>query len=234
MLVSSLDPRPTASAMGIQKSLPTDGFFTPVDYYGAFSPNEDWTECWSLISSMGVLSTGEGPINGECDNYANVNGSITYQGTDLCAMVLANGQYMFTCGDDLGFYDLDVPTDENCEITLYGFASGFSPFKTVLSADDEVTFHINMTRAETGSKVMDLFYETEQGTSNPAYTRIWGTVKWGETDLCAMVLANGQNMFSCGADLGTFDLEVPLDSNGQITLYGFASGFAPSKTVLTP
>jgi hypothetical protein len=31
-----------------------------------------------------------------------------------------------------------------------------------------------------------------------------------------------------------FDLEVPLDGNGQITLYGFVSGFAPFKWVFTP
>jgi hypothetical protein len=233
MVVSSLDPRPTAAAMGVQKALPTDGFFTPVDYYGAFSPNDDWTACWSLISNMGVLNTGGTP--GECDDFVNINGTITNQeGTDLCAMVLANGQYMFTCGDDLGVYDLDIPTDENCQITLYGFVSGFAPFRTVLNADTEVTFDIDMVRAEAGSRLMEITYETEPGIANPNFTRIWGTVTWGETDLCAMVLANGQNMFTCGADLGTFDLEVPLDSNGQITLYGFVSGFAPYRTVFTP
>jgi hypothetical protein len=31
-----------------------------------------------------------------------------------------------------------------------------------------------------------------------------------------------------------FDLEVPLDGNAQITLYGFVSGFAPFKWVFTP
>jgi hypothetical protein len=49
-----------------------------------------------------------------------------------------------------------------------------------------------------------------------------------------MILANGQNMFSCGADLGTFDLEVPVGASGEITLYGFVSGFAPYKNVFTP
>ena len=52
--------------------------------------------------------------------------------------------------------------------------------------------------------------------------------------LCTMVLANGQSMFSCGADLGTFDLEVPLDGNGEITLYVFCSGLGPYKQVFMP
>jgi hypothetical protein len=205
-----------------------------VDYYGAFGPNDDWTDCWSLISAMGVLSTGEAPPPEECVNSANINGTITYQGTDLCAMVLANGQYMFTCGDDLGTYDLQVPVGDECEITLYGFVAGFAPFKMILDADTEVTYHINMARAEAGSREMDIVYETEPGTVNPDRTRIWGTVKWGETDLCAMILANGQSMFSCGDDLGTFDLEVPVAEGGDITLYGFVSGFAPYKNVFTP
>ncbi len=55
MLVSSLDPRPTVSAMGPQMALPTDGFFTPVDYYGAFGQNNNWTKGWSLINAMGVV-----------------------------------------------------------------------------------------------------------------------------------------------------------------------------------
>jgi len=49
-----------------------------------------------------------------------------------------------------------------------------------------------------------------------------------------MVLANGQHMFSCGADLGKFDLEVPLDVHGEITLYVFCSGMAPYKNLFVP
>ena len=55
MVVSSLDPRPTLAAGIVKRNLPTDGFFTPVDYYGAFGSREDWTQGWSLISSMGVV-----------------------------------------------------------------------------------------------------------------------------------------------------------------------------------
>jgi hypothetical protein len=35
-------------------------------------------------------------------------------------------------------------------------------------------------------------------------------------------------MFSCGGT-GGYNLDVPLDSNGQVTLQGFAAGFAPYK-----
>ena len=161
--------------------------------------------------------------------WVNINGTVTYDGTPLCAMVLANGQYMFTCGDNLGIWDLEVPLDSNGLITLYGFCSGFSPFKTVLTPSEALDFDITMIRAAAGSREIDITMRTEPGDSNPNWVRISGTVTYDGTPLCAMVLANGQAMFSCGADLGTFDLEVPLDGNGDITLYGFASGCAPYK-----
>jgi len=46
-----------------------------------------------------------------------------------------------------------------------------------------------------------------------------------------MVLANGQYTFSSAGN-GEYELEVPLDENGQITLFGFADGFQPFKEVL--
>ena len=60
------------------------------------------------------------------------------------------------------------------------------------------------------------------------------TVYYDGTPLCAMILVNGQSMFSCGANPGVFDLEVPLDGNGEITLYVFCAGFAPYREVLVP
>jgi C-terminal processing protease CtpA/Prc len=163
--------------------------------------------------------------------WVNINGTITYDGTPLCAMVLANGQYMFTCGDNPGVWDLEVPLGSSGVITLYGFCSGFSPFKTVLTPSEALDFDMAMTRAAAGSREIGITMRTEPGNSNPNWVRIGGMVTYDGAPLCAMVLANGQAMFSCGADLGTFDLEVPLDGNGDITLYGFVSGFAPYKEV---
>jgi hypothetical protein len=161
-------------------------------------------------------------------------GTVTYNGSLLCAMVLANGQYMFTCGADFGMFDLEVPLDANGEITLYGFCSGFSPFKAILTPDQALIFDITMTRAAAGSREIEVTMETEPGTDNPDHVRVSGTVAYDGTPLCAMVLANGQNMFSCGNSLGTFDLEVPLDEYGKITLYGFCSGFAPYRDIFVP
>jgi len=53
------------------------------------------------------------------------------------------------------------------------------------------------------------------------------------TRLIALALANGQNMFS-NNPVGEFSLEVPLDTNGEITLLVFVAGFLPYKAILTP
>jgi hypothetical protein len=168
------------------------------------------------------------------NSWVRINGTITYRGSPLCATVLANGQYTFTCGDNLGLWSLDVPLDEYGEITLYGFCSGFSPFKAVLTPLEAEDFDINLTRADAGSREIETTVQTEPGTTNLNRVRISGTVTYDGKDLCGMVLVNGESMFSCGADLGTFDLEVPLDANGEITLYVFCSGMSPYKQVFTP
>jgi hypothetical protein len=61
----------------------------------------------------------------------------TYNGNPVCAMRLANGQYMFTCGDYLGLYELAVPLDENGEITLYAFCGGMARYKHVFAPWNE-------------------------------------------------------------------------------------------------
>jgi subtilase family serine protease len=63
---------------------------------------------------------------------ADVFGSIkNNQGIPLCAMVLANGQYMFSCAP-FGSYSLHVPLDPSGQITLFGYADGHFPFKAIL------------------------------------------------------------------------------------------------------
>lgn len=73
-------------------------------------------------------------------------------------------------------------------------------------------------------------------SDEPNWVHITGTVaSVSGQPLCAMVLANGQHMFSCDASLGAYDLKVPLDENRQVTLFAFADGFQPySETSDTP
>jgi len=165
--------------------------------------------------------------------WVNINGSVDYDGTPVVAVVLANGQREFT-NNPVGEFNLDVPLNTDGEITLYAFCSGLAPFKTTLTPAEAVDFDVDLVPPSSDSKEMTVTIHTEEGAENPDWIRIWGTVTYKGQYLCAMVLANGQNMFTCGNDLGTFDLEVPLDGNGKITLYVFCSGFAPYKAVSPP
>jgi hypothetical protein len=149
-------------------------------------------------------------------------------------MVLANGQYMFSCGDNLGVYDLTVPLDDNDQITLQVFVSGLAPFKQVVEVSGlDVNVRMQATRPD--SQAPTVSTRTAADASVPAgRARIAGTVTFEGAPLCAMVLANGQYMFSCGDSSGLYDLTVPLDGNGQVTLYVFVSGKQPYKRTFTP
>jgi len=168
--------------------------------------------------------------------WVTIRGEVTYNGTPVCAMVLANGQYMFTCkpGDDFGKYELDVPLDANGEITIQAFVSGLAPFRQTTDESD-LTIDIDMQATDPEKKSPDVTTANQSDASTPAnWERIIGTVSMGGSPLCAMVLANGQHMFSCGANDGVYDLTVPLDGNGQITLFVFVSGMRPYKQTFTP
>ena len=162
--------------------------------------------------------------------WVNIRGNISgSDGTPLCAMVLANGQYMFTCDSSLGEYNLTVPPDNNGEITLFGFCDGLAPFKRVLKPADAENYDVEMAAASSDSKNITAAYEMT--AADNGWIKISGKVLSGETPLCAMVLANGQHMFSCGGN-GEYELTVPLDANGEITFFAFCDGLQPYKEII--
>lgn len=183
----------------------------------------------SLIWCLSTL-----PLAAQDVTWVPADGNIQLaDGTPICAMVLANGQYMFSC-DGAGLYDLDVPLDGNGQITLFAFADGFAPF-SFTTGPANFPFTVQMQTATPDSpQIIDPL--PPLGCASDARIRIAGTVTSDSGDeLCAMVLANGHYMFSCGEYLGEYDLTVPVDGNGEITLFKFADGFQPySDTFLAP
>ncbi len=155
-------------------------------------------------------------------DWATISGKVvTEDGVPLCAMVLANGQHIFSCAGE-GKYEMSVPLD-NGELTLFGFVAGYSPFKQVLKPENATGFEIEMTVSESPPTIM-----THRIIPlSPGWVNISGTFLTEDgTPICGMVLANGQHMFSCAGE-GRYELDVPLGPDGNITLYGFAEGFAP-------
>jgi hypothetical protein len=154
-------------------------------------------------------------------------------GTPICAMVLANGQYTFSC-DGSGAYNLNVPLDANGQVTLFIFADGFAPLSAKLGPNS-FSFSGQMQKAAPNSPLIAMTRNVECA-STPNWVYITGTIQsYGSQPLCAMVLSNGQQMFTCDDSLGNYDLTVPVDENGQVTVFGFADGFQPySGTFLAP
>ena len=144
-------------------------------------------------------------------------------------MVLANGQYMFSCGENQGTYELEIPLDENGEITLFAFVDGLAPFK-VTSEPSSLPSNIEMELASPDSKTPTVTSTVVESIDNPGWVEIEGSVSLEGTPLCAMVLANGQYMFSCDP-YGEYQLSVPLDPNGEITLFAFVDGLQPYKEI---
>ncbi len=157
--------------------------------------------------------------------WVNISGTVQYEGIPLCAMILANGQYMFTCSCD-GKYEMSVPLDANGKITLFAFCDGLAPFKEVLDPWDTENFDIYMTSASLESKVINT---TKTLTAlDSGWINITGNISYEGLPLNAMVLANGQYIFSDATD-GSYELNVPSDENGEITLFVFCDGFVPFK-----
>ena len=73
----------------------------------------------------------------------------------------------------------------------------------------------------------------QSGTDRKATVNVNGLIRNNVgSPLCGLVLANGQFMFSCSPN-GTFSLDVPQDSAGQVTLFGFVDGHFPYKVVFS-
>jgi len=138
---------------------------------------------------------------------------------------------MFSCEENQGIYELEVPLDANGEITLFAFVDGLAPFK-VTSEPSSLPSNIEMELASPDSLTLAVTVEVVESIDNPGWVKIVGSVS-RRIALCGMVLANGQYMFSCDP-YGEYQLSVPLDANGEITLFVFVDGLQPYKQTLIP
>ena len=211
-----------------------NGEFNPLDgfYYGAeFNgrrvgiinvENGDFSSITTDLSSVQAVEFID--LNGPVDLTGRVE---TGEGVGVCAMVLASGQYMFSCGPSGPYALTQLPRETNGTVTRQIYADGFFPEVDVLAGSTRET--VVMTPARNCPNY-NLPYDpdTLPGSAGKRHS-ISGRVVLQSTDtpVCAMVLANGNNMFSCDGS-GSYALEFPLDSDGRFTLQVYASGFAPS------
>ncbi len=158
----------------------------------------------------------------------DLSGTIkTSDGVDICAMVLASGQFTFSCNPPGVFSLTDLPTESNGTVKRQIYADGFFPRVDILtgSSDDAVV----MTGSGTCPSYNTPYDAGVFPDSAGKRITISGQVLLQDTQtpICAMVLANGQHMFSCDGS-GNYSLNIPLDTNGQFKLQVYADGFAPT------
>jgi len=167
-------------------------------------------------------------INTTSSTLVDLSGTIkTVSGTDICAMALASGQFMFSCNPAGVFSLTDLPRKNDCTVKRQIYADGFFPKIDILpGSTDEVA---RMTRSGTCPSYNTPYELSVFPGSAGKRIDISGTILLQDTQtpICAMVLANGQFMFSCNGT-GSYALNVPLDINGQFKLQVYADGFAPT------
>lgn len=177
---------------------------------------------------------------GTCDeeplDRIHVSGRVRVAGSDIpvCALVLANGKSQFSCDGDGGFHLTEVPLDSNQEVTLFAWAEGFEPFKTLIhprSPAQHIDVELRLPSCGQGP-------QPDQPPQPSALSQVSlsGKVRLLGTDIpvCALVMANGKHSFSCDG-AGNYHLDqVPIDQAGQLTLYSWADGFTPLKILLAP
>ena len=163
-------------------------------------------------------------INGPVDLSGTVK---TSDGEHICAMVLASGQFMFYCNPP-GVFSLEgLPRENSGSVKRQIYADGFFPKIDTLtgSSSDAVVMTRSGACPSYNTPYDPGFFPDSAGKR----INISGKVltQNSQTPICAMVLANGQFMFSCDGT-GSYALNIPLGTNGQFKLQVYADGFAPT------
>ncbi len=162
-------------------------------------------------------------------NYRTIRGRVTYNGNPECTMVLINGQYAFTC-DGTGEYELVVPLNPQGQVMVQAFCRNLAPYRQAITPAAEVTTH-DVAMAKEDKPDLSVTIDAQMVEGGQA--RVRGTVTHNANPLNAMVLINGQYTFT-PQSTGAYDLNVPLNPQGQVTVQVFCANMAPFRQVVTP
>ena len=176
-------------------------------------------------SSHGVAL---GVVTASKANIVDLTGTVeSADGTGLCALVLASGQFMFSCNPNGPYSLLDVSRETDGSVKRQVYVDGFFPNVETLSGSVDET--VIMMR--TGS--CPDYNSFPNPSKNPSSASKWIDISGKvllqntQTPVCAIVLANGQFGFTCDGT-GSYSGNIPLDNNGQYKLQVYADGFTPT------
>ena len=148
-------------------------------------------------------------------------------GTGLCALVLASGQFMFSCNPNGPYSLLDVSRETDGSVKRQVYVDGFFPNVETLSGSVDET--VVMMRTSSCPDYNSFPNPSKNSSSAGKWIDISGKVllQNTQTPVCAIVLANGQFSFTCDGT-GSYFGNIPLDDSGQYKLQVYADGFAPT------
>jgi hypothetical protein len=161
------------------------------------------------------------------DGPVELNGNVQNSGgTPLCAMVLASGQFQFSCDPNGPFSLTNLPREGDGTVKRQVYVDGFFPRVDVLQGSVSET--VVMQKSGECPDYNTSYIPASSSGSAGKRVDIRGAVLLGDsgTPICAMVLANGQFEFSCDGS-GNYNMNIPLDGDGQFKLQVYADGFAP-------
>jgi hypothetical protein len=232
--LSEIDPAgPMITVDGFDTHRKYTFFVTAFDDVGNESPGSNAVCGWKGIPCATAERDAPDP---PADGWTAITGRVSVDQVPICAAVLVNGQHGFSCDPEqgVGTFQMGVPLDADNTITVQAFAGGLEPFRRVYDANT-LTVDVDMQAPLAQSPTMTVTVAPQRQAPLPqGWARIAGAVRWEDSPVCAMVLANGQHTLSCGPYEGAYGLSVPLDPDGQITVFAFAHGFQPHKETLTP
>jgi hypothetical protein len=111
----------------VKRQIYADGFFPKIDIFAGSSDDA------VVMTRSGTCPSYNTPYDpavtpGSAGKRIDISGKVLVQdtGTAICAMVLANGQYRFSC-DGTGSYAMNIPLDTNGQFKLLVYADGFAP-----------------------------------------------------------------------------------------------------------
>ena len=159
----SLENLPREADGTVVRQIYADGFFpsvTTLTESGVETVTLDRAfNCpsYNLPSNPDVIPASAGKMH-------SIAGRVLLQATDtpICALVLANGAYVFSC-DEEGTYSLEFPLDANGQYKLQVYADGFAPAVQTFNEFDD-PLNVRMARSS----------ECEADTSVTLYSKRFG------------------------------------------------------------
>ncbi|MCP3894805.1 MAG: hypothetical protein GY706_09285, partial [Bacteroides sp.] len=169
--------------------------------------------------------------SGTEEQWVTVSGKVVYLDDPQSALVLVNGQSMFTNSDD-GIFEIEALLDETGTLTLNVFVSGMAPYEQTVRPPETTDLIVSMSQPAPDSSEMSLIAEIWPVDGDKV--KIEGNVSFGGLPLHAMVIANEQHVFS-NSENGSFRMVVmPTEEYEQIRIMCFSDGFIPYEETILP